>query len=165
MRSADVDVEITRDREHGRLPAFGVEADEEHRVAARGVAAFEDASGLGAAVGAEDEEGLRRAAVDGRDDAGRSGDGIAKDFFGDARGGVEHDDDGGDGGDGDDAGAGEQEPPPAAERGADRALVKHWRSRTGGSQGCTGRVRGAEASRALPSRVPSGPAFAARCGG
>ena len=62
-------------------------------------------------------------------------------------------------------GIGEQEPPPAAERGADRALVKHWRSRTGGSRGCTGRVRGAEASRALPSRVPSGPAFAARCGG
>ena len=63
-RRGDRDEQIARDREHGGLFLFGVEAHEQHRVAVRGGEAFFGVLGAVAFVGAEDQEGLGTAAVD-----------------------------------------------------------------------------------------------------
>ena len=59
----DVDFEVSRDRHHGRLALIGVEADQQDRVAVRGIAGVVDVLGFRAPVGSEHQEGLRAAAV------------------------------------------------------------------------------------------------------
>jgi len=63
----DVHQQIARYREHRGLFVVGVEAHEQDRVAVRGVVTVEGVLGAHAAVRAEDQKGLRAAAVDGLD--------------------------------------------------------------------------------------------------
>ena len=65
----DVDLEVARYRQHRGLPLCGVEAHQQHRVAVRRVVAIEGVPGPLAPVRAEDQKGLRAAAVDRGDHA------------------------------------------------------------------------------------------------
>ena len=89
VRAADVDHQVSRDREHRRLALFGIQPHEQDRVAVRGIAAIVGALGLRPAVGAEHQERLRAAAVDGGHQALGHDDRVAEDLFGDARGRVQ----------------------------------------------------------------------------
>ena len=83
----DVDHQVARDRHHRGLALFGVEADEQDRVAVRRVAAVGRVLGAHPPVRAEDQERLWAAVVFGRHHALGSVDlvQLREDLFGDAR--------------------------------------------------------------------------------